>query len=120
MSDIGLAANFSCTKGSDLSGTMYNLKSEIYFRDFHRYVHEPPPFEGTTHRDLVDPEMLNLAANLTHDEAANIFNNPWHFTACANLFNGAYKIDPDGTNTNVFNMVDGLYYFMYSCDATGT
>jgi hypothetical protein len=121
VTDFGMTANFSCTKGSDLSGIMYGLISVTYFSDFHRYLHEPPPFEGTKYVVVADLEMQNLAANLTHDEAANIFNNPWHFTAFANLFRDSYPIiDPEEINENVFELLEGERYFMYSCDATGT
>ncbi|KAF2658707.1 hypothetical protein K491DRAFT_776247 [Lophiostoma macrostomum CBS 122681] len=117
-SDLGTAANFSCTQGSDLSGTLYNIQSQTYSPDFHRYVLEPTPFEGVKNTVFVDQDLLDLAANLTHDETADLFRNPWHFTAAANLFGDTYsKVDPNQTNDYILQVL-GVNFLMYNCNAS--
>jgi hypothetical protein len=101
--------------GLNVSGTIYGYAEMIAQLDFHRYIHEPPPFVMNF---SVTQDIIDQAANLNDDKAGTVFSNPWRSLAALNIIPDAYDTmnisDSDG---RVFRGQSN--YFLLLCNNTG-
>lgn len=86
--------NFSCTstdaRGKPFSGKMSNYALATYFDDFHRYVHDMPPFTGQYRAEKLAPD--GAVENATAEDAKTMFSNPWHFLASSYIMEDLPKL----------------------------
>jgi len=125
MNDTGTyspLSSFSCsdrTIGLNLSGKIYEAAMQVYEYDFHRLLHEPPPFDSITSVEWVTQNMLDAAANLSDAEASTIFNNPWRILPVLNVDSEMMRTMniPDSDN-RVFRF-STYGFLMLACNSTG-
>lgn len=83
-SHLDVSENFRCTRekaGFEARGNMSGYLHDIYFFDFHKYLHEPYPFDATYMVGF--DEAPETALNVTDDE--EVFKNPWTSLSVATI-----------------------------------
>lgn len=95
---------FNCTKeraGVDISGNISLVTPQTYFFDWHKFLKEPPPFEVRNVRTSVSDEMQSRAANLSDEDASDVFRNPWHWFTPVFLISGTREyVNDHGLDTD--------------------
>jgi hypothetical protein len=115
-------ADFNCSDpglGIHLSGNIYGVSSQVYQFDFHRFIHEPPPFTVEENTWSTTQNMLDEAANLSDADASKMFGNPWRLLSVVNLRSDAYRAMNVSSSDDRILYISSSIFSMITCNTTG-
>lgn len=84
---------FQCqtsTALGNITGLMSTSVHKTWTYEWHRYLQETQPFEGTEEVGVIELKILDelddsAVANMTKETPNALFRNPWHFLASASV-----------------------------------
>ena len=116
---------FACNEsqaGIDISGRILKSAYQARFLDFHAYIQELPAFQSMLiHIRQINESEMNKAMNLSEEEAAAVFRNPWHWVVFLKL----QRTYEDAVSDSLlwyarFPGIPEVSYLMLHCNSTGS